>query len=65
MVKNPPDNGGDAGFNSWTGKMSWRRKWEPTPVLLPGKSHGQSSLVGYNKWGHKRVRHNLTTKLSN
>ena len=31
----------------------WRRKWQPTPVLLPGKSHGQRSLVGYNPWGHK------------
>ena len=30
-----------------------RRKWQPTPVLLPGKSHGQRSLVGYNPWGHK------------
>ena len=30
---------------------SWRRKWQPTPVLLPGKSHGQRSLVGYNPWG--------------
>ena len=34
---------------------------KPTPVLLPGKSHGQRSLVGYNQWGHKRVRHNLAT----
>ena len=30
----------------------WRRKWQPTPVLLPGKSHGQRSLVGYSPWGH-------------
>ena len=29
----------------------WRRKWQPTPVLLPGKSHGQRSLVGYSPWG--------------
>jgi len=29
------------------GKMPWRRKWQPTPVFLPGKSHGQRSLVGY------------------
>ena len=34
-------------------KTSWRRKWQPTPVLLPGKSHGQRSLVGYSLWGHK------------
>ena len=31
----------------------WRRKWQPTPVLLPGISHGWRSLVGYNPWGHK------------
>ena len=33
--------------------MHWRRKWQPTPVLLPGKSHGWRSLVGYSPWGHK------------
>ena len=31
----------------------WRRKWQPTPVLLPGKSHGQRSLVGCSPWGHE------------
>ena len=31
----------------------WRRKWEPTPVFLPGKSHGWRSLVGYSSWGCK------------
>jgi len=35
------------GFGPWVGKISWRRKWQPTPVFLPGKSHGQRSLVGY------------------
>jgi len=30
---------------------NWRRQWQPTPVLLPGKSHGQRSLVGYSPWG--------------
>ena len=34
----------------------------PTPVFLPGESHGQRSLVGYSPWGHKRVRHDLVTK---
>ena len=29
---------------------AWRRKWQPTPVLLPGKSHGQRSLVDYSPW---------------
>ena len=37
-----------------------RRKWQPTPVFLPGKSHGQRSLVGYSPWGSK-VRHNWAT----
>ena len=40
-------------FNSWVGKIPWRRKWQPTPVLLPGKLHGLRSLVGYSPWGHK------------
>ena len=31
----------------------WRRKWQPTPVFLPGKSHGQRSLAGYSPWGRK------------
>ena len=36
-------------------KIPWKRKWQPTPVLLPGKSHGQRSLVGYSPWGHKEL----------
>ena len=35
------------------GRPPWRRKWQPTPVLLPGKSHGRGSLVGYSPWGCK------------
>ena len=38
-------------FNFWVGKILWRRKRQPTPVFLPGKSHGQSSLVGYSPAG--------------
>ena len=38
-------------FNFWVGKIPWRRKWQPTPVLLPGEVHGQRSLVGYSPWG--------------
>ena len=49
-------------FHSWVEKIPWRRKWQPTPVLLPGKFHGQRSLVSYSPRGHKRVRHNLVTK---
>ena len=33
----------------------WSRKWQPTPVFLPGKSHGHQSLVGYNRWGRKEA----------
>ena len=33
---------------SWVGKISWRREWLPTPVLLPGEFHGQRSLAGYS-----------------
>ena len=36
-------------------RPSWRRRWQSTPVLLPGKSHGQRSLVGYSPWGHKEL----------
>ena len=39
-----------------------RRKWQPTPVFLPGKSHGQGSLAGYCSWCRKRVRHDWATK---
>ena len=41
------------GFNPWIEKIHWRRKWQPTPVFLPGEFHGQRSLVGYSPWGHK------------
>ena len=53
---------GAFGFAPWVGKIPLRRKWQPTPVFLPGKSHGQKSLVGYGPWGHKRVGHNLVTE---
>ena len=41
------------GFNPWIGKIPSRRKWQPTPVILPGKSHGQRSLACYSPWGLK------------
>ena len=44
---------GLSGFNPWVRKIPWRRKWQPTPVLLPGKSDGWRSLVGYSPWGYK------------
>ena len=42
-------------FNPWVEKIPWRRKWQPTPVFLPGKSHGQRSLAGYSPWDHKEL----------
>ena len=42
-------------FNPWVRKIPWRRKWQSTPVLLPGKSHGQRSLVGYSPWCRKEL----------
>ena len=50
------------GFNSWLGTVPWRRKHQPTPVFLPGKSHGQRSLVGYCPWGCKAS--DMTEQLS-
>ena len=43
------------GFNPWVRKIPWKRKWQPTPVFLPGKVHGQRSLVGYSPWGFKEL----------
>ena len=59
----PGDSGGKEsacrcrshGFDPWVRKIPWRRKWLPTPVFLPGKSHGQRSLVGYSPWGRKEL----------
>ena len=47
---------GETQVNPWIGKIPWRRKWQPTPVFLPGESHGQRSLVGYSPWPLQRVR---------
>ena len=52
VVKNPPANAGD-GFDLWVGKIPWRRKWQPTPLFWPGKSHGQRSPEGHSPWGHQ------------
>ena len=57
VVKNPPVKAGDVrdmgSVPGW--EDPWRRKWQSTPVFLPGKSHGQRSLVGYSPWGHKEL----------
>ena len=42
-------------FDPWVRKIPWRREWQPTPVFLPGESHGQRGLVGYRPWGHKET----------
>ena len=57
MVKNLPAKTGDMrqGFNPWVGKIPWRRKLQPTPVFLPGESHGQRILSGYSPWGRKEL----------
>ena len=51
LLKNLSSNEGDAEMG--VRKMPWRRKWQPTPVFLPGKFRGQRSLVGYSPWGRK------------
>ena len=48
-------------FHPWVRNIPWRRKWQPAPVFLPGKSCGQRSLVGCSPWGC-RVRHDLATE---
>ena len=50
------------GFNPWAGKLSWKRKWQPNPVFIPGKSHGYWHLGGYSPWCLGRVRHDLAAK---
>ena len=50
------------GFHPWVGKIPWRKAWQSTLVLLPGRSHGQRSLVGYSPWGLKES--NMTEHLT-
>ena len=65
VVKNLPANTGfrRCGFNPRVGKILWRRKWQATPVFLPGKFHEQRSLVDYGSWGGQRVRLDWVTEL--
>ena len=63
MVKNLPANAEDAresGLIPGVGKISWRRKWQPVPVFLPRKSHGQRGALQSMGW--KRVGHDRTTE---
>ena len=41
------------GFDTWVGKIPWRRTWQSTPALLPEESHGQRSLMGYSPRSHR------------
>ena len=63
VVQNPTANVGDRHrFDARIGKIPWRRKWQPTPVFLPGEFHGQRSLAGCTAaHGVPRVRHTLDT----
>ena len=63
MVKDAPANQGDAGLIPGVRKIPWRRKRLPTPIVLPGKSHGQKRLEGYSPWGHKES--DTTKQLNN
>ena len=54
LVKNLPANAGDlrvCRLGPWVRKIPWRRAWQPTPVFLPGESHGQRSLGNYSPQG--------------
>ena len=61
MVKNPPAIQ-ETRVRPWIGKIPWRRKWQPTPVFLPGKLHGCGNLIGHSPWGRKES--DTTEKLS-
>ena len=62
VVKNLPANAGDVGSTPGLGRSPWRRKWQPTLVFMPRKSHEQKSLVLYTSWSHKRITFNLATE---
>ena len=69
MVKNLPA-AQETLFRYLARKIPWRRKWQPTPVFLPGEFHGQRSLVNYSPWGRKesdtteRLTHTHDMKLT-
>ena len=62
--KNLPAMQENLWFNPWVRKIPWRRKWQPTPVLLLGEPHGQKSLVELQSMGSQRVRHKWRDHLS-
>ena len=62
VVKNLPAEARDMGSIPGSRRPPWRRKWQLTPVFLPGKSQVQRSLSVYSPWGYKRIRCDLATK---
>ena len=50
------------GFDLWVEKITWRRKWQPTPVVLSGESHGKRGLVGYKSIALQRHGHDCMTE---
>jgi len=56
-VKGSACSAGDPGLAPWVRKIPWRRKWQPTPLLLTGESHGRRSLVGFSPRGQKESGH--------
>ena len=64
VVKNLSDNAGDVRDEGSTPELEnpWRRKWHPTPIFLPGKSHKERNLAGYSTCGHKEL--DMTKPLS-
>ena len=64
QVKNPPamQETQEVKVLPWVGKIPWRTEWQPTPVFLPGASHGRRNLVGYSSWGCKEL--DTTERLS-
>jgi len=59
-----PEDAGDMGLIFWVRKTPWMRKWQPTPVFLPGKFHRQRSLAGYRPWACKESKTSEHTHLN-
>ena len=65
VEKNPPASSGEKRAMSWipgSRRFPWMRAWQPTPVFLPGKFHGQKSLADHGPWGHQES--DMTERLS-
>ena len=62
VLKSQPASARDGRFHAWVKKIPWRREWQPTPIFLPGKSHGQRSLEGYSP--HSSKESDSTKQLS-